>query len=440
MSNVLKCNVCNIVIDEMLSYIQNKLSVIDEITLVRICSTAFDSEEIKHSKSLLFDSVPTEHRKIRRKNKGKELRDLEDIITLLKSTDPDVIPVFVARRLEKLPPITFDHLDCTKLLKDLTRLQNDIENVKLSYVTHKELEAFRMELDKLKYVSLPSSPQFRNINSMRGAWNADSGPIGLSFYPEQSEKEIPSVQSKSSTDSEKPKQSKSGCQDMDNNLNSGYLCDSRSGEVLTAKSAEMVTKRASAPTSPSSRPPPSPRLPPSPRPPRTAAQPAGSLNQQVSGGSKLTSVAREQSVAILFTSKSECINTDNEGWQQVMRKKRSSYRYRGQMGVASELNGRFKAAEKRVPIFISNVHKDTSENDITEYIQSKTQESVSLKKIDTKKLKYHHAYKFFVSVSKMPLFLDEKLWPEGIIFRRFVHFKQKSMHRNSLQNGHQNDD
>ncbi|XP_026315752.1 uncharacterized protein LOC113227094 [Hyposmocoma kahamanoa] len=36
MTAVIKCNTCNIVIDEMLSYIQNKVSVMDEETLVRI--------------------------------------------------------------------------------------------------------------------------------------------------------------------------------------------------------------------------------------------------------------------------------------------------------------------------------------------------------------------------------------------------------------------
>lgn len=179
MSNVLKCNVCNIVIDEMLSYIQNKISVIDENTLVRIYISAFTSEDIKQSKSLLFDSLPTGQRKIQRKNKGKELRDLDDIISLFKSSDPDEIPVFVARKLEKLPPITFDHLDYTKLLKDLTRLQYEIDHVKSSYATSQALDELRMDVHNLKYASLPPSPVCK-VNTKRGAWGADSGPMGFS--------------------------------------------------------------------------------------------------------------------------------------------------------------------------------------------------------------------------------------------------------------------
>lgn len=97
-TNVLKCDKCNIVIDEMLSYIQNKVSVIDEVTLVRICVSSFTGEEIKTSKSLLFDSIPTNLRKIIRKNKGKEERDLSDIINLFKSADPDDIVFSTAIR------------------------------------------------------------------------------------------------------------------------------------------------------------------------------------------------------------------------------------------------------------------------------------------------------------------------------------------------------
>lgn len=107
MSVILKCNVCNIVIDEMFSYIQNKISVSDEETLVRICTSSFTSEEIKISKTLLFESLPTSQRKIVRKNKRKEERDLEDIINVLKTVDPDFVPLFVAHQLEKLPPILF---------------------------------------------------------------------------------------------------------------------------------------------------------------------------------------------------------------------------------------------------------------------------------------------------------------------------------------------
>lgn len=160
MSNILKCNSCKIVIDEMLSYIQNKISISDEETLIRICVSSFNSDEILQSKSLLFDSLPIDQcNKITRKGKGKNQRDLEDIIGVFKAIDPDIIPIFVARQLEKLPPITFDHLDCTKLLKDIATLRGEMDQVKRTYVSFNQLMDFKAEMDKTR----PSSQSVQKM-------------------------------------------------------------------------------------------------------------------------------------------------------------------------------------------------------------------------------------------------------------------------------------
>ncbi|KAJ8711417.1 hypothetical protein PYW07_008659 [Mythimna separata] len=56
------------------------------------------------------------------------------------------MPVFVARDLEKLPPITFDHLDVSKLLKDLTLVRAEIKDIKESCVTLDQLEEFKKQV------------------------------------------------------------------------------------------------------------------------------------------------------------------------------------------------------------------------------------------------------------------------------------------------------
>lgn len=80
-----KCNVCNIFIDEMLSYIQNKLSVIDEETLVRLYTPMFTGAEIKILKALLFEHYPTDKQNVRRKEDRKEQRKINNIINLFKT-------------------------------------------------------------------------------------------------------------------------------------------------------------------------------------------------------------------------------------------------------------------------------------------------------------------------------------------------------------------
>lgn len=135
MTKVLKCNNCNIVVDELLAFVQNKIDVMDEDSLCRICKSAFDKNVIEKSKTLLFESVPTDRRKINRKRAGKEQRDIEDIISLFKSADPDIIPVFVARDLHMLPPVTFDHVDVTDFLRKITLMRAELDEIKSTYAT-----------------------------------------------------------------------------------------------------------------------------------------------------------------------------------------------------------------------------------------------------------------------------------------------------------------
>ncbi|KAF9419275.1 hypothetical protein HW555_004202 [Spodoptera exigua] len=55
-SNIVKCNQCNLVVSELLAFIQNKIDVMNEESLVKLCMSSFSSEEIESAKSLLFES------------------------------------------------------------------------------------------------------------------------------------------------------------------------------------------------------------------------------------------------------------------------------------------------------------------------------------------------------------------------------------------------
>lgn len=116
----------------------------------------------------------------------------------------------------------------------------------------------------------------------------------------------------------------------------------------------------------------------------------------------------------------------------MSRRKKPLYRYRGTSGIARDMEGNFKAADIKVPIFITKIHKDTTEKDIQDYIYRKTNEMINLEKIVLKQDKDHNAYKFFVSEHKISVFLDNKLWPQGVLFRRFVNFKRNSTNSGNI--------
>lgn len=106
----------------------------------------------------------------------------------------------------------------------------------------------------------------------------------------------------------------------------------------------------------------------------------------------------------------------------------------GTAGVSSD-DSNFKAADRTIPMFITKVHKDTTEQDIIDYVYKKTQENIKLEKISFfRENKDYNAYKFFVSERKIQIFLDKTLWPQGVIFRRFVNFKRTTSTNGSTVN------
>lgn len=159
-SHTVKCLNCNVVIDELLTFIMNKVDVMDQESLMRICVSSFSVEEVEKSKKLLFDSISTDIRKIKqkKKNDGKIQRDLEDILTVIKSTDPEKIPIFVAKELHRLPPVTFDHVDVTSLLKDIVVLKSQLDQIKNNYATVDQLKELKSVTDNLKQASLFYTP------------------------------------------------------------------------------------------------------------------------------------------------------------------------------------------------------------------------------------------------------------------------------------------
>lgn len=395
MTKVVKCNSCNIIIDEMLAYIQNKISVIDEETLLRICTSSFSSEQIETSKELLFEAVSVDNGKIKRRNKGKEQRNLVDIVNVFKSTEPDKFPIFVAKDLERLPPILFDHLDCTKLLKDLLLVQNELKEIRSTYVTYQHLSELKTEILKGRSDSLIPLSACK-INKKQGGWMMDSGPIGLSHLPDLHDDEYnDAIDEINLPELMKTAHQRRKISEVDENSGGKTLTVEQSSSGRGAVTSPVHTasftpkevhsnKNISGPPAPITAPAP-------PAPPETIVQ-----------------------------------TEESQGWQTVSsRRKVPNYRYLGNKGNCKDYQGKFKAVEKRYPIFITKIHKDTSEKDITDYIFEKTKQLITLEKITFRQEREHNAYKFFVPEEKLSLFLDSELWPQGIIFRRFVNFKPR---------------
>ncbi|PZC80998.1 hypothetical protein B5X24_HaOG213652 [Helicoverpa armigera] len=85
-----------------------------------------------------------------RKGDGKNKRLLQDIIKVLKETETASLPIFVAKDLHRLPPVTFDYVDVTSLLKDILVLKQNIHCIQTDYAKASELFQLQQEIENIK--------------------------------------------------------------------------------------------------------------------------------------------------------------------------------------------------------------------------------------------------------------------------------------------------
>jgi hypothetical protein len=109
-------------VNEALCYIANKIDLLPQDILVKVCSDFYDEKVIEDAKVLLFqlcaDTNESSQRCIRKQGQTKKEHNIEDICKLMNEAG-EAAPRFVALDLSRLPPVTFDNIDVCVLLRDL---------------------------------------------------------------------------------------------------------------------------------------------------------------------------------------------------------------------------------------------------------------------------------------------------------------------------------
>ncbi|CAB3250542.1 unnamed protein product [Arctia plantaginis] len=382
----------------------------DNESLIRLCRTSFSTREIEDAKSLLFESVRTDRRKISRRKDGKAERDLQDIITVFKETDPEKIPVFVARELHRLPPVTFDHIDATRLLKDILIMREELTKLKAECVTKAELQETLH--DKQQVTSPVSSPKASESDNSRA--NVNSKRVkNVNVTVNAGKSLTPLIQRCNLQISDQVKEDGSNnaillshpqlSQNISKQRSSPGCENDVDGACVSGRQTGFNRFETAIP-------------------PRSL-QPADVNNDLLQKDHMINMLCGQKSLAeIVGDSTGWKPDKVDEGWIQVQRKKLRN-QFIGNIGSAMDKSGKFKAAESKVPLFIYNVAKDVTEMDIKDYIYEKTQEQVSIYKLKMRRAKSYDSYKIFVSKSKLALYLDDKLWPTDIKFRQFINFR-----------------
>lgn len=415
-TETLKCTQCNIVINELLCFVQNKIDVLDEESIVRLCVTAFSTSEISTAKDLLFASISTTVRHVSRR-KNKEQKDLEDIICAFKNTEPDNTPIFVAWQIHKLPPVTFNSLDSTRVLKDIVLLQSEIKCIKDTFATNEQLSYLKSELDNMKFASLVNVDE--NVNKRRGACLMDSGPIGF-LNIDCSPPTRNSTPNRKCFSSQQP------------NISQPLSQITSSARVSFAPHHVSIVSPHSQPTAPLAKPTsPIPTCLHQPAIATVQLPSTAMVSSRENNAVSCVGVNKEKSMAELLRMEGEWKpETANQQWIEVQRKRHRN-RTEGITGKASiKPNDKFRPADIKIPLFISNVHKDTLERDIEEFIFLMTKEKVSLQKIKMKNKRDYNAFKVLVTRHRLETFLNAEIWPDGVTCRRFMPYQMHEQKRN----------
>lgn len=295
----------------------------------------------------------------------------------------------------------------TPLLKKIVLMQATIDEVRANYVSKKDLNEIMLD-----YCKSPSFEDKLNINLRRGGYlknnsMMDSGPEALPAYDYRD-----------------------GCQLLDQTSDGGGSLPHKLHPTSTTP-----PQRSHERDEPAANKVPSVNDVACTSPQQLETTQAGRVVSTVdkcvhNNNNNITTTSRRKLSYAETASHGDgwTVPTKDAQWILVQNK-RLRNRFitkRGNAVAESKENEKFKAAETKIPLFISNVHTDVCEQDIIDYIHNKTGETVSLVKIKMKNRKNYNAYKAYVMKCKLDIFLDEKLWPSGISFRRFVNFRQSA--------------
>jgi hypothetical protein len=116
--------------NELLCFLQNQTDTLGYDYVINICSDLYDSATIRKAKIVLFEVLQPKDTRLRlRRKEGKAKVDIADMIDLLLATELMNMPIFVARDLSNLPPLSTDNCDMSALLHDLESVKCQIRQL-----------------------------------------------------------------------------------------------------------------------------------------------------------------------------------------------------------------------------------------------------------------------------------------------------------------------
>ncbi|XP_022834947.1 uncharacterized protein LOC111362504 [Spodoptera litura] len=357
-----------LIANELLAFIQHAIDTMDEVSIMQICKSNFKEDEISKGKQLIFQSLGKLDQMPTRRRDGTE-KSIQDIISILKVTDPDDVPTFVAKELHRLPPVTFDHVDVTRLLKDILFLKTSLVEMQSKLeVSDNTISELRADIVLLRSAVSECRPlDTSNVNTRRGAQVA----VARSF--EEANTSPGAINSASDA-------SRAAAADR----------LSTSGQVTTRMSTSPL-KRAYADIT-------------------AASKPAKSQDKQIGGKQNRECVHKDWKQR----------GSDEDGFITVEKRKKRKPTCRNQCGTApTGPNFLLRPATPTTLLYVSRLHYTTKVEEIVEYIRVKSKFVMRVERLESRHNTNFNSFVVRVPTEHLSILMKEEFWPKCVVFRRF---------------------
>ncbi|KAI5645435.1 hypothetical protein NE865_02522 [Phthorimaea operculella] len=160
--------------NDVLTFLEDKLTITNEASIIQLCSTYFSVDDICKAKALPCKWLKLNVKCVPHRTGDKNCKkSLQDIMNILKGTDHQKVPIFLRATHKKLPN-ALDQQDVTRLLRDVKTLEIKLEEFQRKFErSGKTIVDLRAEVDLLLKSATrsaeTSSPADNQNRGMRAA-------------------------------------------------------------------------------------------------------------------------------------------------------------------------------------------------------------------------------------------------------------------------------
>jgi hypothetical protein len=397
-----------VVINELLCFVSNKMDIMPYDTIVKLCMDVYNDEEVEDAKTILFDLCMTESgRRITRKGTEKRKHNLHDILNLLHKSEPNDVPCFAARDLSKLPPIHYNHMDMSVILKEMEMVKGDITELKIAQLATLEIcrDRSKPRKEKSGVVTAKQHPggesvhhgQMLSVQADPDAVGTRAGANGTDYITDTDDK------SDEDSDGEVGLEEVAGADKGPPVAAAKEKEDGELDDSWTELKQLVSSRRANV----------SGAI-------KANAYSGGGINGSSTPTTRAPSFAKMAADLAVhgMTPGPRASDTDEEGFRSVTKRKKPVVIGTAKSAVLRGVQSGVKYLPQTAAVFVTRLAPGTKEEDVSDYVRSVFGVDAQCESLNARYNTYT-SFKVVVNANNLEGLMNPMLWPEQVLVRKF---------------------